>query len=287
MYNIYSKIAGSPGEFRQLTAGESLITVFTCPLENKFQDLWSHHNYIVYVMEGRKTWHTPHGSYNLQPTDCVFIKKGACIIEQFFDAKFCLILFFIPDDFIIDVIKSKTNPIRKTRFNENLVIPLTQSHNTDGFFHSMMPYFEAGRETDKSLLQLKFRELILSIADNPQNDELISYFSSLMQEPQHISLQRVMDQNFCFNLKLEDYAKLCCRSVSAFKRDFVKIYNTSPGKWLLDKRLDYAFHLIKNAGKSVTDATFESGFESPSHFSRSFRDKFGVSPAGIKQKVLN
>ena len=286
MYNLYSNISGNPGHFRQLNCGESLVTIFNCPLENKFQDTWSHHNYIMYVMEGRKIWHTPNGSYDLHPPKCVFIRKGACIIEQFFDASFCLIMFFVPDDFIIDVLKSKTNPIRYTQQVHQSVIPISHSSSGEAFFHSMMPYFEAGRKPDPSLLQLKFRELILSIADNPDNKELLSYFSSLLQEPQNVSLQRIMDENFCFNLKLEDYAKLSCRSISAFKRDFLKIYNTSPGKWLLEKRLDHALHLLTNLGKTVADAAFESGFESPSHFSRCFRDRFGISPTGVKNKVL-
>ncbi|MBO9573532.1 MAG: helix-turn-helix transcriptional regulator, partial [Chitinophagaceae bacterium] len=244
MYNLHSKIAGNPGSFpRQLNCGESLITIFNCPLENKFQDTWCHHNYIVCVLEGRKIWHTSTASYDLHPPKCVFIRKGAHIVEQFFDAKFCLIMFFIPDDFIVDVLKSKTNPIRPTQTNHQSVIPISHSAASEAFFNSMLPYFDAGRKPDPSLLQLKFRELILSIADNPDNEELLSYFSSLLQEPQNVSLQRIMDENFCFNLKLEDYAKLSCRSVSAFKRDFLKIYNASPGKWLLEKRLDHALHL--------------------------------------------
>ena len=287
MYNLHTKITGNPGNFRQLSCGESLITIFNFPLDNKFQDTWSHHNYIVSVIEGRKIWHTPNGSYDLQPPKCVFIRKGACIVEQFFDAKFCLIMFFIPDDFIVDVLKSKTNPIRTTQQAHQSVIPISHTPATEAFFYSMMPYFETGREPDRALLQLKFQELILSIADNPENTELLSYFSALLQEPQNVSLQRIMEENFCFNMKLEDYAKLSCRSVASFKRDFVKIYSTTPGKWLLQKRLDHALHLLTNLGKTVADASFESGFESPSHFSRCFRERFGVSPVEIRQKVFN
>lgn len=285
MYNMYNKIVNHPGKFRQLSCGESLVTIFNCPLEKKFEDAWTHHNYFIYVMEGRKIWHTPNGSYDLQPPQCVFIRKGACIVEQFFDASFCLIMFFVPDEFIVDVLKSKANPINSNRQNYQSVIPVSQSPATDAFFHSMMPYFEPGRQPDRSLLELKFRELVLSVADNQQNEELLSYFNTLLQEPQHISLQRIMDENFCFNLKLEDYAKLSCRSLSAFKRDFLKIYQTTPGKWLLEKRLNHSLHLLTNLGKTVADAAFESGFESASHFSRCFRERFGASPVAIKQKV--
>ncbi|RYF94309.1 MAG: AraC family transcriptional regulator, partial [Chitinophagaceae bacterium] len=142
--------------------------------------------------------------------------------------------------------------------------------------------FGAERMPDESLVQLKFRELILTIADNPGNAEVLSYFCSLLRAPQANSLQTVMEENFCYNLKLEEFARMSSRSLSAFKRDFFKIFNTSPGKWLIEKRLDHALHLITNLNKTVSETAFESGFESASHFSRAFRDRFGKSPAVFK-----
>ncbi|MGZ8540987.1 MAG: hypothetical protein ACXWV6_10100 [Chitinophagaceae bacterium] len=35
--------------------------------------MWSHHNYIVCVIEGRKIWHTANGSYDLRKGSCVFV----------------------------------------------------------------------------------------------------------------------------------------------------------------------------------------------------------------------
>ena len=133
-----------------------------------------------------------------------------------------------------------------------------------------------------SLINLKFRELILTVADNPANEEILSYFCSLLNTPRSVSLQQVMEDNFCFNLKLEEFARLSSRSLSAFKRDFIKIYKTSPGKWLLEKRLNHAFHLITNRDKSISDTAFETGFESAAHFSRAFRERFGRSPASLR-----
>ncbi|MEO5892911.1 MAG: AraC family transcriptional regulator [Ferruginibacter sp.] len=92
-----------------------------------------------------------------------------------------------------------------------------------------------------------------------------------------------MNDNYCFNLKLEQYAELSNRSLSAFKRDFQKQFNTTPGKWLLQKRLDHGLHLLSNMNKTVGEASFESGFESPSHFSRSFKERFGMAPTTIRQ----
>jgi AraC-like DNA-binding protein len=285
LYNLYTHIANNPARCERLTCGDTLFTSYNCGLRNKFEDLWSHHNYIVYVVEGRKIWHTGHGSYDLREGSCVFVRKGATIVEQFIETEFCFFLFFIPDDFICDVLKRKSNPLGKSGRKYDPVMTIDNSAEVQTFFQSMMLYFGASRKPDQSLLELKFRELILTIADNPENGELLSYFCSLLQEPQTASLQKLMEDNFCFNLKMEEFAKITSRSLSAFKRDFERVYKTTPGKWLMEKRLNHAMHLLTNIGKTVSEAAFESGFESPSHFSRSFRQRFGYSPVSVRLRM--
>jgi AraC-like DNA-binding protein len=287
LFNLYKQILSNPSHYRQLVCGESLISLYNCPLESKFADTWSQYNYLIYVMEGRKIWHTSHGSYDLREGSCVLVRKGACIVEQFFEANFCLVLFFLPDEFICEVLKSKSTPIQPAGKTYDPIIAIDNNAVIQAYFRSMMPYFANGREPDQSLLQLKFRELVLIIADNPKNIELLSYFCSLLQKTQSVSLERVMADNFCFNLKLEEFAKLSSRSLSAFKRDFIRLYNTSPGKWLMEKRLNHALHLLTNLNKTVSETAFESGFENASHFSRAFRLRFGSSPVSIKQQSVN
>ncbi|MEO8764772.1 MAG: AraC family transcriptional regulator [Ginsengibacter sp.] len=218
----------------------------------------------------------------MQEGDCIFVRKAACIVAQFFDASFCQV-FFIPDEFTCGTLKTKSTPIIKTGKKYDPVITISKNERLESFFHSMSSYFGASIHPDQSLLELKFRELILTIADNPHNDELLSYICSLLQEPQSVPLQRVMDDNYCFNLKLEKYAEISNRSLSAFKRDFQKYFGNTPGKWLPEKRLNHAMHLLSNRDKMVSEATFDRGFENTSHFSRSFKERFRLSSVAIKQ----
>jgi AraC-like DNA-binding protein len=285
MLNIYNKKLNNPQDYRQFKCGESLITLYNCPLKSKFQDVWSHHNYIVYVVEGRKVWHTAHGSYELNPGTCVFVRKGATILEQFFDGVFCLVMFFLPDDFICDVLRSKTIPLYQPEKKYEPVIALHSDEPVKAFFHSMLSLFDNHREPDPSLVEVKFKELVLTLADNVYNGELLAYFCSLLQEPQTVSLQMLMEDNYCFNLKLEEFAQLSNKSLSTFKRDFQKQFQCSPGKWLTEKRLQHALNLLTNTDKTVTETAFESGFESRSHFSRAFRDRFGITPRSSKKEI--
>lgn len=287
MVNFQERVLTYPQYCRQFSCGDSLITIFNCPpearlMQNKLADLWCHENYIFYVLEGKKVWHTAQGAYEIGEGSCVLVRKGACILEQFFDIGFCVVLFFIPDEFICNTLKNRSAPIAETGSIYQPVMKLNSTETLKSFFISMYAYFSGTAEPDKSLLELKFRELILTIADNPENEEALAYFCSLMNEPQSVSLQRVMDDNFCFNLKLEQYALLSNRSLSAFKRDFQKQFNNTPGRWLLEKRLEHARFLLSNKNKTVSEVAFESGFENPSHFSRSFKERFGISPAAAK-----
>lgn len=285
MINLPLHVRNHPQEYKQLHCGDALFTMFNCLLKRKHEDIWSKHNYIVYVVEGRKIWHTNTQSYDLTQGTCVFVRKGAHIVEQFFETDVCFFLFFVPDEFICEVLKSKQSPIHSEKEISDLIIPIENGKQVQSFFQSMIPYFDSPHAPDTALLELKFKELILTIADNPHNEELLSYFCSLLHKPKQLSLQQVMENNFSYNLKLEEYASLSARSLSAFKRDFEKAYQTSPGKWLLERRLHYAHQLLSKGGKTVAEAAFESGFESTSHFSRVFKARYQHTPASLLQKT--
>ncbi len=91
------------------------------------------------------------------------------------------------------------------------------------------------------------------------------------------------EENFHSNLGLDEFARLCGRSLSAFKRDFEELYNTTPGRWLLNRRLQHARLLIGSSSLSVSEIAFECGFENNSHFSRAFKEHFGAAPVNFRQ----
>jgi AraC-like DNA-binding protein len=289
MINFYESVLQHPNYYRQFNCNESLITAFNCPMEarlmkTKFAKLWTEYNYLFYVVDGRKIWHTAEGVYDIQKGSCIFIRKGAFVLEQLWDIGFCVVLFFIPDDFICHILHAKLGSPQRGGLNHKQVILLETSETLEAFFLSMSSYFNQPKEPDPSLLELKFKELILTIADNPHNKEMLSYFCSLIHEPRPVALQRLMADNFRYNLKLEQFARLSNRSLSAFKRDFQTTFHTTPGKWLLEKRLSYARSLLQNSVKTINEVAFESGFETPSHFSRAFKQMFEMNPSHIRQK---
>lgn len=86
-----------------------------------------------------------------------------------------------------------------------------------------------------------------------------------------IDIEKVMLENFLYNLKIEEFAKISGRSLSSFKRDFQNIYNTTPSKWIKSKRLEYAKQLLVESDLNINQICYDSGFINSSHFIKSFK----------------
>lgn len=98
-----------------------------------------------------------------------------------------------------------------------------------------------------------------------------------------IDIEKTMLENFHYNLKLEEFARLCGRSLSVFKRDFDSLFNTTPFKWIKTKRLEYAKSLLIGSDLSVKQVCYECGFINNSHFVKSFKEKFKLPPYKFKK----
>jgi transcriptional regulator GlxA family with amidase domain len=53
----------------------------------------------------------------------------------------------------------------------------------------------------------------------------------------------------------------------------------------MKKRLGLATELLLNTSLPVSEICFECGFENPTHFSRVFKERTGLSPAQFRTKV--
>ncbi len=158
----------------------------------------------------------------------------------------------------------------------NVVLPVDPFMK--GYLESLMPYFEDPKQLSETLALVKTIEAIELLMRNTALTNLLFDFS----EPFKIDLDAYMNRYFTYNVPINQFAQLTGRSISTFKRDFSKAFNTSPEKWLLKKRLDLAFHLLKQRQRRPSDVYLEVGFENFSHFSASFKKEFGINPTNLK-----
>jgi AraC-like DNA-binding protein len=288
MVNYYETAKAHPEIFKQLVCKELLFVHYDCPLEQIKTGKWSQHNYFMYILTGKMGCHTPTRSIIFPRGSAMFVKKGAFIMEKFFEEVLCIVTFFVPDSYLCSFMREKISLVEKastTEVTDELIIPIKVNEILTAYIDSVLPYFYSETKPSEDLLELKFRELLLHIITDCANCDLTAYLKSLARL-QANNLQQVMESNCLYNLSLSDYAKLCNRSLSSFKRDFQAIYKASPGLWILNKKLDYAHQLLLTTNKPVNDISFESGFESSTHFSRVFKNRFGKSPLQYRNNTI-
>lgn len=146
------------------------------------------------------------------------------------------------------------------------------------YMQSLQPYDTLNESGNDDLVKLKLKEAILILLKvNPELKNVMFDFS----EPGKIDLEAFMLQHFHFNVAMKRFAYLTGRSLATFKRDFEKIFHTSPSRWLQQKRLQEAYYLIKEKGRKTSDVYLEVGFEDLSHFSFAFKKAYGVAPSAV------
>jgi AraC-like DNA-binding protein len=287
MLNLYDGLKNFPSLSKQLDCRGLLFTHYECPQANSKQRFFVECSFIAYVLSGRRIFHKKQRSWELKEGTCFFVKKGTHIAEKPQYEDWCVMVFFMPDSFLSQVMHENWKSLPLEDLPEpgsDHVLSLDVDDLSKSFFLSMPPYFSQKPPPPENLLELKFKELLLCLLANNKNKHLLAYLKNLSNQ-KYQSLAEIMENNYTFNLTLDEYAKLACKSVPTFKREFKRIFNDTPAKWILRKRLDLATDLLQRTSLPIGEIVFECGFENPTHFSRVFKDKMGVQPSQFRTKL--
>jgi AraC-like DNA-binding protein len=143
---------------------------------------------------------------------------------------------------------------------------------------SLIPYFEMEGPFPENLAHLKITEAISILRTiDPTIDGVLANF----EDPHKVELVSFMEKNYMFNLPLEKFSYLTGRSLTTFKRDFRKAFNSTPQKWLTQKRLELAHYQLSVKKRKPVEICYEVGFENLSHFSFAFKNHFGYAPTSV------
>jgi len=239
---------------------------------------------FFYMVSGNLTAFDGHQVYSMQPGDYCFITRNHLIKYTKSAAQneaFKTVHFFFDQDFL----KSFSQEYGITAdavLNKKAVTRLTPDPSFMAFISSLTPYLSLSGEAYNNFLLLKRKEMLLILLKtDPWLKNVLFDFS----DPGKIDLEAFMNRNFRFNVSIQRFGYLTGRSLTSFKRDFQKVFNTSPGRWLLEKRLEEAHFLIEKKGQQPSNVYLEVGFEDLSHFSYAFKKKYGISPSQLKKAV--
>lgn len=284
MLNFYDIVKGNLN-FNRFEFKETVCLEYTCPIDAEQIGIFSKFDYVVHVLSGKKTYKTVNGEWILTSGQTLYLRKGAEIIHQYFDDEYCMLGFFLSDELIKETYEEAQGQAvlqKSIDVPDFTALPVKKNTFLEGYFHSMLNYFRGINRPPDHIMVLKLKELLITLMDS--DPSLTTYFSELAQS-ERPSLRKIMENNFCFNLNLAQYAELTQRSLSTFKREFKQVFNDTPGRWLTKRRVKHAAYQIANSNLSISQLAYESGFEDLSHFSRAFKQIMEMSPSEYKKSL--
>lgn len=240
-------------------------------------------HFLVYVYSGEYILEEGKKKTVVRPGECVFMRRDNRVEmakqpkngEPFMGIFICFKRKFLRE--VFQDFEKKDLPHSATKYKQS-VIKLPETPDIKGLFLSITPYFDSSIKPSEHIMSLKMLEgihALLRIDDR--------FYPTIFDfnEPWKIDILDYLNDNYMYDLSIEEIASFTGRSLSTFKRDFKKASDLSPEKWLIQRRLEAAFDKLKESGKSVTDVYMEVGFKNLSHFSSAFKKQYGVAPSSF------
>ena len=270
-----------------MSATEKFPIEYSCYLtKSRAGEKFSNSHALSYIVSGAMILTDEYGEYEISAGESFFFTRNSLVKYAKYPPEggiFKSITLFLDQSFLRNLaLELKVEPeesILSRPFGR-----LKNNSLTADYMRSLLVYEKMITEDKNSaLLDLKRKEAVLIlISENPGLKNILFNFSA----PGKIDLEGFMKKNFHFKVDLSRFAFISGRSLSTFKRDFEKIFHTTPNRWLLDRRLDEAQQLIHSKHQKISDVYSEVGFEDLSHFSVAYKKRFGIPPSMDHKTML-
>lgn len=236
-------------------------------------------HFFLYLEKGTITGYDGHRKYTMKPGDACIVRKNhlAKYSKQPDNGAFGKVVIVFDEAFLKAF--NARQKLKPAPYNaKEAFVRFPANPLITPFIQSLVPYYVGDGKIDNTFADIKREELLLILLKiNPKLTGMLFDFGI----PAKIDIEAFMNRNYTFNVSIERFAYLTGRSLSAFKRDFKKVFNDTPNRWLMQKRLEEAYFRIEKKGKRPSDIYIDLGFEDLSHFSFAFKKRFGHAPTKI------
>ncbi|MFR9512954.1 MAG: AraC family transcriptional regulator [Rikenellaceae bacterium] len=243
---------------------------------------------IGYIVRGEKYIYDGDNSLLARRGDIFFMGKGAHHVENVSEkfSHFEQILFYFSSEELKQMITTfsvtynlnitNNHCCEKCRTSNSLVLSSPQF--LKNFINSAIDYLYDDNFThDQAAENIKMTELIYRIISQDDNCLKSKVLSCIDLDKS--SFEQVIYANTFNDIPIGKLAIMCNRSLTSFKKEFKRIFDTSPHQWFLRQRLSHARLLLISTRQSIAEIGEECSFPNTSHFIKLFKRSYNQTPA--------
>lgn len=217
----------------------------------------------------------PHGSSTVKVDDTVInTSAGSVYIIPKGEYKSYTVNFSEPDLFI-DIFFETDKPI----CDKPILLKTEDNKNLDTLFRKIYSKWvkkDSGYEFECMSLLYKI------LAETERNNYISSKkFSIIHPAIKYIEENYKKEKISCIYL-----AKICGINYSYLERLFKEKYNTSPKKYIIKLKINFACNMLESNAYSIREIAEELGFSDLYFFSRQFKTYTGLSPTEYRKKHI-
>lgn len=242
-------------------------------------------NVFSFLLDGQKNIHFSNDIVSIDETQSLLLASGNFLTTEIVGANsYSCLLFFFSQKNINDFLLKYGHFFNPNDFNKAATSSpyflIEKDNFIIHFINSIQQIYGLNQTISQKILELKFEEIMLYLADK-YGQFFFVYLHSLLINERELSFKMVIEKNLYTSLNIDEVAFLCNMSLSTFKRKFIQLYQESPGKWFQLKRLNKAKKILLNNEATPSEIYMDYGYDSLSNFSTAFKNEFGYSPKNI------
>lgn len=248
-------------------------------------------NMFSFLLEGTKSVQYAGKQASISPNQFLLLTAGNCLMSEKIAAPGGLyrsILFVFDNELLTDFLIRHPQPYKShsSQQEEETFLVFEKDAFLVNFIDSLGIILASSQALSVELQIIKLEELLVYVSgcypDLIRRLQKVNCASS-----EDVRIRQAATANICTGTTVEELAFLCYMSLSTFKRRFVKIYGTSPNKWLQEQRMQKASEMLKKKELKAGEIYRDLGYESLSSFIQSFKQVYGITPKQFQLQNLN
>jgi len=263
-----------------------LIEKLTIQSPFRYEAIFQNEGCFVYVSGAGIQLHSAEDKVLVKQEEAVLLKCGTYFVDFLKRSEEEVVEVFaihLYQEVLQELYKRELPELIKQRIQGARIQKMIPDHTIAKFIESLDFYFQHPSLVNDDLLELKIKELMLLLIQSNNAASVLQLLEDLFT-PSVVHIKDVVHLHLFSNLSVEELARLCNMSLSAFKRAFKKIFNDTPAQYINAERIKKAAELLKTSDLSISDIAYETGFNDPAYFARLFKHKTGFAPTDFRQQ---